>query len=90
LIFPAGAVADVRNAFSWAADGRCPAVYREEGTAVSAAGKAKDKAQAAKGKVKKGAGKALDDPYMEGEGKADQVKGDLKQAGEKVKDAVKK
>ena len=68
----------------------CPAVCREEGTAVSAADKAKDKAQAAKGKVKKGAGKALDDPYMEGEGKADQVKGNLKLAGEKVKDAFKK
>jgi uncharacterized protein YjbJ (UPF0337 family) len=84
------AVPDVRNDFSWAADGHCPAVCREEGTAVSAADKAKDKAQAAKGKVKKGAGKALDDPYMEGEGKADQVKGNLKQAGEKVKDAFKK
>jgi uncharacterized protein YjbJ (UPF0337 family) len=59
-------------------------------TAVSAADKAKNKTQAAKGKVKKGAGKALDDPYMEGEGKADQVKGNLKQAGEKVKDAFKK
>jgi uncharacterized protein YjbJ (UPF0337 family) len=57
---------------------------------VSAADKAKDKVQAAKGKVKKGVGKALDDPYMEGEGKADQVKGNLKQAGEKVKDAFKK
>ena len=62
----------------------------QKGTAVSAADKAKDKAQAAKGKVKKGAGKAIDDPYLEGEGKADQVKGNLKQAGEKVKDAVKK
>ena len=57
---------------------------------MSAADKAKAKAQAVKGKVKKGAGKALDDPYMEGEGKADQVKGNLKQAGEKIKDAVKK
>ena len=68
----------------------CPTVCREKGTAVSAADKAKDKAQAAKGKVKKDAGKALDDPYMEGEGKADEVKGNLKQAGEKVKDAFKK
>ena len=58
--------------------------------AVSAADKAKNKVQAAKGKVKKDAGKALDDPYMEGEGKADQVKGNLKQSGEKVKDAFKK
>jgi uncharacterized protein YjbJ (UPF0337 family) len=65
-------------------------VLRQEGTGVSATDKAKDKAQAAKGKVKKGAGKALDDPYLEGEGKAEQVKGNLKQAGEKVKDAFKK
>ncbi len=57
---------------------------------MSATDKAKDKAQAAKGKVKEGTGKALDDPYLEGEGKADQVKGNLKQAGEKVKDAFKK
>jgi uncharacterized protein YjbJ (UPF0337 family) len=49
-----------------------------------------DHDEAAKGKVKKGVGKALDDPYLEGEGKADQVKGNLKQAGEKVKDAAKK
>ena len=57
---------------------------------MSATDKAKDKAQAARGKVKKTAGKAIDDPYLEGEGKADQVKGNLKQAGEKVKDAFKK
>ena len=57
---------------------------------MSAADKAQNKIQAAKGKVKKGTGKALDDPYMEGEGKADQVKGNLKQAGEQVKDAFKK
>jgi uncharacterized protein YjbJ (UPF0337 family) len=57
---------------------------------VSATGKARDKAQVAKGKVKKGAGQAIDDPYLEGEGRADQVKGNLKQAGEKVKDAFKK
>ena len=57
---------------------------------MSAIDKAKGKAQAAKGKVKKSVGKAIDDPYLEGEGKADQVKGDLKQAGEKVKDAFKK
>jgi uncharacterized protein YjbJ (UPF0337 family) len=57
---------------------------------MSAADKAKDKVQAAKGKVKKDTGKAIDDPYLEGEGKAEEVKGDLKQAGEKVKDAFKK
>ena len=57
---------------------------------MSATDKAKDKAQAAKGKVEKGAGKAVDDPVLEGHGKAEQVKGNLKQAGEKVKDAAKK
>jgi uncharacterized protein YjbJ (UPF0337 family) len=89
LIFLRRAVPDVRNDLSWAATGMSD-VCREEGMPVSAADKAKDKAQAAKGKVKKDAGKALDDPYMEGEGKADEVKGNLKQAGEKVKDAFKK
>ena len=57
---------------------------------MNAKDKAKDKAEAAKGKVKKGAGKALNDPVLEGKGKAEQAKGDLKQAGEKVKDAAKK
>lgn len=54
---------------------------------MSAQDKMRDKTQAAKGKVKEGAGRAIDDPLLEGEGKADQVSGDLKQAGEKVKDA---
>ena len=65
-------------------------VLQEKGTAVSATNKAKDKAQAAKGKVKKGTGKALGDPVLEGKGKAERAKGNLKQAGEKVKDAGKK
>ena len=64
--------------------------FRQEGTAVSATDKAKDKTEAAKGKVKKGTGKAIDDPYLEGKGKTEEVKGNLKQAGEKVKDAFKK
>ena len=52
--------------------------------------KAADKATAAKGKIKKAAGKALGNEQMEAEGKTDQAKGNLKQAGEKVKDAFKK
>ena len=56
---------------------------------MGAADKARDKAQTVKGKAKEAAGQAADDPYLEGEGKADQVAGDLKQAGEKVKDAFK-
>jgi uncharacterized protein YjbJ (UPF0337 family) len=65
-------------------------ILQQKGAAVSAIDKAKDKAEAAKGKIKKHTGKAIDDPYMEGEGKAEEMKGDLKQAGEKVKDAFKK
>ncbi|WP_066287482.1 CsbD family protein [Arthrobacter sp. B6] len=42
------------------------------------------------GKAKEAAGKASDDERLEAEGKTDQSKADLKQAGEKVKDAFKK
>jgi uncharacterized protein YjbJ (UPF0337 family) len=42
------------------------------------------------GKGKEAAGKATDDEGLEAEGKLDQSKSDLKQAGEKVKDAFKK
>jgi len=54
---------------------------------MSAADKAKDKMQAAKGKAKEATGEAVDDPYLEAEGRKDRMAGDLKQAGEKVKDA---
>jgi uncharacterized protein YjbJ (UPF0337 family) len=39
------------------------------------------------GKAKEAAGKATDDEQLEAEGKVEQSKADLKQAGEKVKDA---
>ncbi len=42
------------------------------------------------GKAKEAAGKATDDERLEAEGQKDQSKADLKQAGEKVKDAFKK
>jgi uncharacterized protein YjbJ (UPF0337 family) len=57
---------------------------------VSVSKKAKGKAEAAKGKVKKGTGRALGDPVLEGKGKGEQVKGNLRQAGQKVKDAAKR
>lgn len=41
------------------------------------------------GKAKEAAGKATDDRDLEAEGKGDQAVSDLKQAGEKVKDAFK-
>ena len=42
------------------------------------------------GKAKEAAGEATDDQSLKNEGKMDQTKADLKQAGEKVKDAFKK
>jgi uncharacterized protein YjbJ (UPF0337 family) len=42
------------------------------------------------GKGQEAAGKATDDRSLEAEGKGDQAKADLKQTGEKVKDAFKK
>ena len=39
------------------------------------------------GKAKEATGKVTDDQSLEAEGKTDQSKADLKQAGEKVKDA---
>ena len=52
--------------------------------------KAANKVTETKGKVKKTAGHATGDTSLEAEGRADQAKGNLKQAGEKVKDAFKK
>ena len=42
------------------------------------------------GKGKEAAGEATNDPGLKAEGQADQSKADVKQAGEKVKDAFKK
>jgi uncharacterized protein YjbJ (UPF0337 family) len=42
-----------------------------------------------KGKAKETIGQATDDEELEAAGKADQGKASLKQAGEKVKDAIK-
>lgn len=46
-------------------------------------------AEAAKGSVKKVFGRATRNRSLEAEGRADQVKGNLKQSGAKVKDAFK-
>jgi uncharacterized protein YjbJ (UPF0337 family) len=56
---------------------------------VSAEDKASNKAQELKGKAKEKLGDAIDNEQMQGEGKADQAKGNLKQAAEKVKDVFK-
>jgi len=54
---------------------------------MGAKDKLRDKAQATGGTMKKKVGDATDNEQWQAEGKADQMKGDLKQAGEKVKDA---
>jgi len=56
---------------------------------MSTSDKIGNKAEELAGKVKEGLGDATDDQSMENEGKTDQAKGNLKQAGEKVKDAFK-
>jgi uncharacterized protein YjbJ (UPF0337 family) len=52
--------------------------------------KAKNMAQVAKGKVKESVGKTTGDRELEVEGNVDQMNGNVKQAGEKMKDAFKK
>ncbi len=56
---------------------------------MSAKDKAKNKVQEIKGQAKKKTGQATGDEHLEAEGQADQAKGNLKNAGEKVKDAFK-
>ena len=43
----------------------------------------------ASGKAKEATGKATDNERLEAEGRTDQSKADVKQAGEKIKDAFK-
>ena len=57
---------------------------------MSKVDKAKNKTQEAKGHLKEVAGKATNDRSLKAKGKGDEVAGNLKQAGEKVKDAFKK
>lgn len=55
---------------------------------MSGADDIRNAAEKATGKVKEGVGKATDNERLEAEGKGDQVKADVKQAGENVKDAA--
>lgn len=57
---------------------------------MSTVDKAKNKAQQAKGHVKDTAARATKDRSLQSKGQRDKVSGNLKQAGEKMKDAVKK
>lgn len=56
---------------------------------MSATDKAKNKAEELGGKAKEAVGKATGDKDTENQGKGDQTKSNLKDAGEKVKDTFK-
>lgn len=56
---------------------------------MSAIDKAKNAVEDLGGKAKEAAGKVTGDKSTENEGKGDQAKSDIKDAGEKVKDAFK-
>jgi uncharacterized protein YjbJ (UPF0337 family) len=60
---------------------------RGNGAAMSSGDKISNKIDELAGKGKEAAGKATHDRDLEAEGKGDQAKSNLKQAGEKVKDA---
>lgn len=57
---------------------------------MGAVRKVKNTAEQAKGQAKQAAGKVAGDDLLRVEGKADEMKGSLGQAAEKVKDAFKK
>jgi uncharacterized protein YjbJ (UPF0337 family) len=57
---------------------------------VSGTDKAKNKGQQLRGKAKEAVGKVTGDKRTQNEGKGERVKSNLKDAGEKVKDAFKR
>jgi uncharacterized protein YjbJ (UPF0337 family) len=57
---------------------------------MGAGDKASNKIEDLGGKAKEAAGKVTGDKSTENEGRADQAKSSLKDAGEKIKDAFKK
>jgi uncharacterized protein YjbJ (UPF0337 family) len=54
---------------------------------MSLADKCRNKAQELRGRIKRNSGEVTGDQGLQAEGQADEVKSNLKQAGEKVKDA---
>ena len=66
------------------------AVFQAGSTAYMSAGdKMRNKIDELAGKGKEAAGRATDDPDLVAEGKGQQAVSNLKQAGEKIKDAFK-
>jgi uncharacterized protein YjbJ (UPF0337 family) len=62
---------------------------RQEEDTMGLDDKISNAAEKVTGKAKEAAGRASDDERLEAEGRGDQSKADLKDAGEKVKDAFK-
>ena len=54
---------------------------------MSLADKVRNKTQEMRGRVKRNTGEVSGDPYLQRKGRADERKANLKQAGEKIKDA---
>jgi uncharacterized protein YjbJ (UPF0337 family) len=69
--------------------GTSPSAEHKEATRMGMDDKLRNMGQDVEGKVKEATGKVTDDEQLEAEGKVDQGSADLKQAGEKVKDAFK-
>jgi len=84
-------VTDSRGRRSGCADDRLRAgvLLWKGGLIVSAVDKMKNKAQEMTGQGKEHVGKATGDESLEAEGNKDQASGNVKQAGEKVKDVFK-
>jgi uncharacterized protein YjbJ (UPF0337 family) len=64
--------------------------FQPEGFIMGAENKAANKVTEVRGRIKKKAGAATDDTDLAAEGRAKEAQGELKQAGEKVKDAFKR
>jgi uncharacterized protein YjbJ (UPF0337 family) len=63
---------------------------RRSEIAVGDDDKTRNKVEELRGKAKEKVGRATDDPALEEQGRRDQTTSNLKQAGEKVKDAFKR
>jgi len=57
---------------------------------MSVAKKIRNKTESMTGRTKKGIGKATNNRSLEAKGKAQQVAGNVKQSGQKLRDAAKK
>jgi len=66
-----------------------PPADQKAGTSMGADDKMQNKGEEVGGKVKEGLGKVTGNESMEAEGKGDQAKANMKQAGEHVKDVFK-